>query len=97
MASKACLRFTREFCLHQDANSHRTLTLAFRNAQFQVTLASWDVAQSYPYKGDLPYDEDDLNIRDDGSASAREGVSNRTLGPEWTWDVGASGSVEVHL
>lgn len=70
---------------------------SIRNAQFQVNLASWDFAQSYPFNGDKPYDEDDLNIEDDGEGSARQGVSNKTLGPEWSWDVGASGAVEVHL
>ena len=75
------------------------LTLYFdsRNAQFQVTLASWDFAQSYPFKGDKPYDEDDLNIGEKGSDGTREGVSNKTLGPEFSWDVGASGEVEIHL
>ncbi|KAK3367638.1 hypothetical protein B0H63DRAFT_529349 [Podospora didyma] len=67
------------------------------NAEFQVTVASWDVAQSYPYKEDKPYDKDDLNIEDDGIGAAREGASNRTVGAEWSWDVGASGSLEVHF
>lgn len=67
------------------------------NAQFQVRLAQWDFAQSYPYKGDKPWDEDDLNIRENGQDGARQGISNQTMGPQWSWDLGASGSVEVHF
>lgn len=62
-----------------------------------MTVAEWDFAQSYPYKGDKPYDADDLNIEKDGSGSARQGISNKTLGAEWTWDVEVSGSVEIHV
>jgi len=69
----------------------------YSNAQYQLTVASWDFAQSYPYKGDKPYDQDDLNIEKDGEGAVRQGISNRTLGSEWSWDVQALGSLEVHL
>lgn len=67
------------------------------NSQFRVQLAKWDFAQSYPFKGDKPWDQDDLDIQDNGQDGASRDTSNRTLGPDWTWDVGASGSVNVHL
>lgn len=67
------------------------------NAQFQVTVADWDFAQSYPYKGDKPYDEDDLNIYDKGVGAVRQGISDKKLGTEFTWDVAATGTVEVHM
>lgn len=67
------------------------------NSQFRVQLAKWDFAQSYPFKGDKPWDQDDLDIQDNGKDGASRDTSNRTLGPDWTWDVGASGSVKVHL
>jgi chitinase len=67
------------------------------NAKFQVTLSEWDYSQSYPYQGDKPYDGDDLGSKNGKDAEPNHDVANKDLGPQFSYDIGASGGIEAHL
>jgi len=66
------------------------------NAKLQVTLNAWDYSQSYPYRGDDPSDGDDLGSKF-GDDSGNNAIGNKTKGPQFSYDIGASGMIEAHF